>query len=1056
MSPPVIAGAIAYAAYGTAAYGALVATPLIFGASIATLTGYAVTIGASVAYSSAQSAKARRALGSASVDQGRTVMARDAIGPRRLIYGQTLVSGNIVFMHTTGTKNEYLHLVVVLAGHEVEELGDIYFGDELIPLSGNASTGRTAGYVRINKKRGVAGDVADADLVSETAGIWTSAHKLSGCAYIVARLQWSADIFPNGIPAIKCVVKGKKVYDPRSGLTAYSANSALCVADFLADPTWGKGVAQSRIRSADLIEAANTCDEDVTLADATTENRYETHGTVNSNQDPNAILLDLTGAMAGCVVDTGGTWTVRAGAHRTSTVTLTDGDLMGGFSVQPRQSRQDSFNRIRGVYVSSDNQWAPADLPALSNATYKAADGGVWLDRDVQLNFTSSSATGQRLLKIELERGRQQITCSGVYSLKAMQLMPGDTVAITRASLGWTAKLFSVVGWTFQLMGENESVSVGVSLELQETAAGVWDWANGEETTEDLAPNTTLPNPFTVSAPSLTLLTNSTTVTIQPDGTVQPRLKVSWATPNNIHVESGGTVEVEFKKTADTDYTVWSAVRGNALFDYILDVKVGVQYDVRVRFCNNAGVRGAYTTATSSAVVGDTTVPNGVAATISATARAGFIDLQWTPSTSGTVNEYFIYRSIVSAVAGFALLAQTANSQYQDSSATAGTTYWYYVVAQSVSGINSADSSVVTAAAIFAPNGVVPSNPTAPAQPSPAVAGTEDASDGSVFAKVTLEIPAMPAGAVWQNLLYRRTGAGDWMVAAQYKNTVALTVALGTAMRLDDLSPGLGYDIALQAWNGAGGSSIVPGTSFTASTKTAASSLPTSVIPHAPSSSYPVAAHYFGATQEYSSLITFTPSASKDVEVYEFGINTTAGQDPTQSGGFTFASVPSGATSVQYNTIVLVAQYLWYRAKNVSGVWTAWADSGYNMNGYVAIPAGTMSAQNASAVAITGGTVSGVAYSDSTFIADVGIDTAPTYTFTGDTDTGMYQYLPNAIGFATGGVVRTIIFGNTFYLSSGMRFRLGNQYVAGAPTATGYLLVEDQSGNTYEIPAKLH
>jgi hypothetical protein len=159
------------------------------------------------------------------------------------------------------------------------------------------------------------------------------------------------------------------------------------------------------------------------------------------------------------------------------------------------------------------------------------------------------------------------------------------------------------------------------------------------------------------------------------------------------------------------------------------------------------------------------------------------------------------------------------------------------------------------------------------------------------------------------------------------------------------------------AWNGAGGSSIVTGTSFTAATKTAASSLPTSVTPHAPSSTYPAAAHYYGGTtQEYSSIITFTPSASKDVERYEFGINVNAGQDPTLSGGFTFATVPSGATQVQYNTILLIPQYLWYRAKNVSGIWTAWTDSGYNMNSYVAIPSGTMSSQNSTAVAITGGT----------------------------------------------------------------------------------------------------
>ena len=802
------------------------ATVLIAGVAVGTvagLTGSAILMGAAVAYSASQSAKARSALGSASVDQGRTVMARDAIGPRRLIYGQTLVSGNIVFMHVTGAKNQYLHLVVVVAGHEVEELGDIYFNDELIPISGNASTGRTVGYVRINKKRGVAGDVADADLVAETGGLWTSAHKLSGCAYLVARLQWSADIFPNGIPAVKCVVKGKKVYDPRSGLTAYSANSALCAADYLKDSTWGKGVTQARIRSADLGEAANICDEWVTLDDATTERRYETHGTIDANQSPSSILTDLAGAMAGCIVDTGGTWTVRAGAHRTSTVTLTDGDLVGGFSVQPRQSRQDTFNRIRGVYVSPDNQWAPADLPALSNATYKASDGGVWLDRDVQLNFTSSSATGQRLLKIELERGRQQISCSGVYSLKAMQLMPGDTVAITRASLGWSAKLFSVVGWTFALMGENENIAVGVSLELQETAAGVWDWANGEETTEDLAPNTTLPTPFTVGTPTLTLLTDTTTVNLQPDGTIQPRLKISWATPNNIHVESGGVVEIEYKKSTDGDYSVWGESRGDILFDFLTDVKIGVAYNIRARFRNNVGVRGSYGTATSAAIVGDTVAPNDSTA-FTATAQPGFIDLFWYPSASNTVNEYQIQRSITSASAGFGFIADTANNQFQDSAVVAGTTYWYKLFAVSASEILSTPGLVANTGtgvvALIAPNGALPSLPTAPAQPATPVVGTYDASDGSVYAFVTLELAALPSGAKVQNLKYRRTGATEWLLAGQYKNTAALTVALGTAIRLDDLSPGVGYDIATQAFNSTGGSAEVTGTAFTAATKT--------------------------------------------------------------------------------------------------------------------------------------------------------------------------------------------------------------------------------------------
>jgi hypothetical protein len=500
---------------------------------------------------------------------------------------------------------------------------------------------------------------------------------------------------------------------------------------------------------------------------------------------------------------------------------------------------------------------------------------------------------------------------------------------------------------------------------LRETDSTVYSWDVGDEIAVEAAPNTDLPDPFTVPTPVVTLLSDSTTVIVQPDGTILPRLKVSWNTPNDIHVESGGFAEIEYKLSSDADslYVPWATPRGDALFDYVTDVKVGLQYSIRVRFRNDAGVRGSYDTETSAAIVGDTTTPNAVGSSISATAFPGYIDLLWTPSTSATVNEYFIYRSITSAFAGFTLLAQTANSQYQDASVTNGTTYWYYVVAQSRSGIDSSASTVVNAAAIFAPNGVVPSNPTAPAQPGSPVVGTYDASDGSVFAFVTLTIAALPSGGVWQNLLYRRTGSSDWMVAAQFKNTGS------TTMRLDDLSPGVGYDIAMQAWNGAGGSSVVTGTAFTAATKTSAP--PT----------------YSGASLIRNEKVPPNFTSSK-VRRYGFGFfwAEAMGDSYAYPADFAYWEVKCVATTnpsaTDYNwdngsgtpalyrvTEPFIYFYrdsqqnynIYVRAVNKSGVpASTWYDNTGNLGAGVTKPGGAMMEQEASAVTITGGTVSGI------------------------------------------------------------------------------------------------
>jgi hypothetical protein len=39
-------------------------------------------------------------------------------------------------------------------------------------------------------------------------------------------------------------------------------------------------------------------------------------------------------------------------------------------------------------------------------------------------------------------------------------------------------------------------------------------------------------------------------------------------------------------------------------------------------------------------------------------------------------------------------------------------------------------------------------------------------------------------------------------------------------------------------------------------------------------------------------------------------------------------------------------------------------------------------------------------------------------------------------------------------VASGTALKLGNAYVAGAPTATGYIVIKDSTGTSYKIPAQ--
>lgn len=590
---------------------------------------------------------------------GNEVNVRDPAAPRQIIYGARRVSGIFYPVGTSGTKNEYLHVLLLVAGHEVEDLGKIYFADEEIPLdvSGNA-TGRFAGYVRVKKHTGTYNQTVDTDLQSDLGSVtWTNNHRLQGIAYLYLRFKHNPDLFA-GIPEIYCDVKGRKVYDPRDGTQnastystwKWSDNAALCLADWVRGvPTlnasgtivrnYGIGAKDDELDYTALITAANICDETV-VTDTGTEKRYTCNGVIVTNTRAGDGIDVMKSAMAGDCVYVGGLWLILAGAYRTPTVTLTQSDLRGALSgVRFKPSRKDICNMVKGVYVSVNNANQPTDFPPVKNATYRTQDGDEDLAFDIELPFTNSNATAQRLAKITMERSRQGISFVARCKLTAMQVQVGDVVQFTYARFGWSTKPFEVVGFAF--VPERDATGntyLGVDLTLRETVSAVWDWNNGEETNVDPAPNTNLPNPFSVPTPSTpTLSSGSGVATQQSDGTILNRLKVAWTAPSNEYVTNGGVIWIEYKKNADTDWITWSnSVRGDQTVDYILDVKVGTAYDVRLRFENSLGVRGSYSSTATHTVVAAPVIPsNPTAATLSS---SGFYS-----ATDGTVMSYLTF-----------------------------------------------------------------------------------------------------------------------------------------------------------------------------------------------------------------------------------------------------------------------------------------------------------------------------------------------------------------------------------------------------------------------------
>lgn len=151
--------------------------------------------------------------------QGRLVNVKQAIMTRQVIYGTRRIAGNLVFAEANdgeaGDGNDFLHLIFLVASHEVHSFDSFLINEDVVTLDSDGfveqdkyKSGSTS-FVRLLTANGTDDQVANSTLVTESAN-WTTNHRLRGIAYIYARLKFSNDIFPNGIPNITSIVKGKK------------------------------------------------------------------------------------------------------------------------------------------------------------------------------------------------------------------------------------------------------------------------------------------------------------------------------------------------------------------------------------------------------------------------------------------------------------------------------------------------------------------------------------------------------------------------------------------------------------------------------------------------------------------------------------------------------------------------------------------------------------------------------------------------------------------------------------------------------------------------------
>lgn len=677
-----------------------------------TIGSYAVTYGtiakvallaASAAYSRNQSKKAQRAFASLR-DQGTTVTFSDPMAVAAWIYGECRVGGVVVFAHTTGANNKDLHQVMVLCPHALTEIDDIYFGDEALGMPWNSGSPSNVpdvsspyyGAVRINRK--VLGGSADSELVSESGGAWTTDDKLTDISSLYVKTLWNVDKFPQGLSFnISCNVKGRECYDPRDSSTGYTNNPALILRDYLVNFC---GYSTAEIDDDDVIAAANICDESVTIADSTTQARYTFNGRILTDTKPVDGRQMIARSMAGWCSKVGAKWRMKAGAHQSSSLSLTAADFIGPIEWVNQDPISDACNAVRARWLSPEKNWQEVTTPlvrkivtapnitagarctivsvgttsftsigAASNTVgvtftatgagtgtgtvdpYLGEDNGVEHIRDIDLFGVTNEATALRLARIQLEESRHGLTFVCRTTLKAMTVQAGDYVDATLSPYGWTNKLFRVASHREIHETGEDGVFISIALVLREVSSAIYSRTAADETTADPAPNTDMQNPRDVVTPVLgTLESDDDQLTIDSRGTVISRIKVPW-TCADPYVLSGGTFELEYKESADADWlpAPIAPPKGSDEVAWIGPVVDGEDYDVRIRAVNGLGVHSDWDTESNHTVIGKSASPDPVTS-LAAEAIPGGAILTWIKPADLDLGEYWIYENDTNSI----------------------------------------------------------------------------------------------------------------------------------------------------------------------------------------------------------------------------------------------------------------------------------------------------------------------------------------------------------------------------------------------------------------------
>lgn len=397
---------------------------------------------------------------------------------------------------------------------------------------------------------GAPGQQSDPRLQGLYPGVWGPNHRVDGIAYLIADFLYDETAMPNGLPNVTALVRGAKCYDPRTGLTIFTECPALMMRHVMMHPQFGKRAAMTATEDARIIAAANACEAAISYTGSDSVSMYRASIVMPYGATARDALDDLAQAMAGQWAYAEGELFVRAGVYQAPVMNLFDADLavvardnsgstsQNQITISVHKARADQINSISARIWDQAASYVETPIYPFTPAAYVAADGAV-LSQEVTMPAVFYAPQAWAICGIMLRDNRDPLVVTATFKMTAYQLEIFDGVTLTLSRYGWTAKEFQVLGRTFNPDGT-------VTLTLKETSSSIYAYG-APFVPGGYAANTTLPNPWVISPPTIRSVTSGADdLVVQSDGTVIDAVRVTWDTVQDQSVLNGGSVEVVY------------------------------------------------------------------------------------------------------------------------------------------------------------------------------------------------------------------------------------------------------------------------------------------------------------------------------------------------------------------------------------------------------------------------------------------------------------------------------------------------------------------------------